>query len=132
LTSILPAEARIAARFLEDAIELDPNYALAHAHLAHCHEILFTHDGMVGANKTAALRHARVVVASGTDDATALAIAAFVIIVLNKDHETAFAAVERALSLNPSCATALYFAALMYGSPDARPMRSRTPVARCD
>jgi len=48
------------------------------------------------------------------DDATALAVAAFVITVLSKDHEPAFGAIERALSLNPSCATALYFAALMY------------------
>src|SRR5208337_1734386 len=46
--------------------------------------------------------------------ATALAVAAFAIIVLSKDHDAAFAAIERALSLNRSCATALYFAALMY------------------
>ena len=97
-----------------DAIERDPNYALAHAHLAHCHEILFTHHGFDDANKSAALRHAHVVVTSGTDDATALAVAAFAIIVLSKDHDAAFAAIERALSLNRSCATALYFAALMY------------------
>jgi adenylate cyclase len=114
LTSILAADARIAARFLQDAIELDPNYALAHAHLAHCREILFTNDGFDEADKSAALRHAHFVVASGTDDATALAVAAFEIILLSKDHETAFAAIERALSLNPSCATALYFAANMY------------------
>jgi adenylate cyclase len=115
LTSILAADARIAARFLENAIELDPNYVLVHAHLAHCREILFTNDGFDEANKSAALRHAHIVVSSATDDATALAIAAFEIILLSKDHETAFAAIERALSLNPSCATALYFAANMYG-----------------
>jgi adenylate cyclase len=35
-----------------------------------------------------------------------------VIIVLTKEHELALSAIERALSLNASCATAHYFAAL--------------------
>jgi adenylate cyclase len=51
---------------------------------------------------------------SGTDDATALAFAAFAITILSKDHEAALSAIERALSLNASCATALYFGALTY------------------
>jgi len=109
------ADATIAARFLEDALRLEPNYALAHAHLAHCHEIFFTGGGMVDeAERVAALRHARVVTMSGTDDATALAVAAFVINIMGKDHEAAFSAIERAVSFNPSCATAFYYGALIY------------------
>jgi adenylate cyclase len=114
MESILPADARIAAGFLEDALKLDPNYAAAHALLALCHEIFFTRAGLGEADKTAGVQHARAVIASGTDDATALAIAAFAILMLRKDHEAALNAVERALSLNPSCATALYFGALIY------------------
>ncbi len=114
LSSLAPSDARIAAGFLEDALRLEPDYALAHAHLSHCHEICFTHGGYDEAEKSAALRHARIVAASGTDDATALAIAAFVITLLSKDHETALGAIERALSLNPACATALYYAANIY------------------
>jgi hypothetical protein len=40
LASVMPADARIAAGFLEDALRLDPNYAAAHAFLAWCHENL--------------------------------------------------------------------------------------------
>ena len=40
--------------------------------------------------RLAALRHARIAVAVGGDDATALAIAAFVIGILERDYDTAF------------------------------------------
>ena len=122
MATVMPADARIAAGLLEDALKLDPNYAAAHALLAWCHEIFFTRAGFGEADKAAGVGHARAVIASGADDATALAIAAFVITMLSKDHEAALSAVERALSLNASCATALYFGALIYafaGNPAA-------------
>ena len=122
MASITPADARIAAGILQDALKLDPNYAAAHARLAHCHEILFSHLGFDDAERAAALRHARFVITSATDDATALAIAAFQIFALSRDHEGALNAIERALSLNSSCAAALYFGALIYafsGQPSA-------------
>jgi adenylate cyclase len=115
MTSPLPDDARIAVGFLEKALALDGNYFPAHARLAHCHEIFFENARHDEAEVAAALRHARIVTTSGTDDATALAIAAFVINNLGKDQAAAFTAIERALALNPSCVTALYFGALMYG-----------------
>lgn len=114
MATVMPADARIAAGLLEDALRLDPNYAAAHALLAWCHEIFFSRAGLGEADKAAGVGHARAVIASGTDDATALAIAAFAITMLSKDHEAALSAVERALSLNASCATALYFGSLIY------------------
>ena len=84
------------------ALKLDPDYAAAHALLAWCHEICFVRGGLDEADKTAGLRHARAAIASGTDDATALAVAAFAIGILSKDYKTALSAIERALSLNPS------------------------------
>ena len=114
MTSGSLADARIAVGFLEEALKLDPNYVPAHARLAHCHEIFFTQAGLDEANRTAALRHAEVVATSGTDDATALAVAAFLFAILSADRETAFSAIERALSLNPSCAAALYYGAIIY------------------
>jgi adenylate cyclase len=110
----MPEEARIAAGFLEDALKLNPNYVPAHARLAHCHEIFFRHDGKDEGDKIAGMRHARAVITSQTDDATALAVAAFVITLLSKDHETATSAIELGLSLNASCAAALYFGALIH------------------
>ena len=53
-------------------------------------------------------------VGSSTDDATALAIAGFVTILLSGGAETALNAVDRALASNPSCATALYLAAQVH------------------
>ena len=114
MATAMPADATIAAGLLEDALRLDPNYAAAHALLAWCHEILFTRAGFDEADKAAGIAHARAVIASGADDATALAIAAFAITMLGKDHTTALSAVERAVSLNPSCATALYFGAYIH------------------
>ena len=55
------------------------------------------------------------------DDATALAVGANVIGLLAKDPDTALDAIERALSLNPSSAAALFFGAHVYawsGDPD--------------
>ena len=72
--------------------------------------------GSTRLTRCAGLRHARAAIASGTDDATALAVAAFVIAILGKDHEAALSAIERALSLNPSSATALYLGALIHAS----------------
>ena len=108
LVSVMPADAKIAAGFLEDALKLSPDYAAAHAFLAWCHEICFMRGGYDEPEKIAALRHARTAIASGTDDATALAIAAFVVAWLNREHKAALSAIERALSFNPSSATALH------------------------
>ena len=109
--------------FLTDALKIDPNYIAARARLAHCHEIFFRRDGFGEADKTAALRHAHVVTASDTDDATALAVAALVITLLTRERGAALIAIERALALNPSCATALYFGSTMYGFA-ARPVEA--------
>ena len=89
MMSMLPADARIAEGFLEDALKLDPNYAAAHALIAWCHEICYLLGGREEADKIAGLRHARAAIASGTDDATALAVAAFALGMLSKDYKTA-------------------------------------------
>jgi adenylate cyclase len=116
MASLMPPDARIAAGFLEDALKLEPNYAAAHAFLAWCHEICFMRAGRTETDKIAGLQHARTALAIGTDDATALAVAAFVIAIMGRDQQAALGAIERALSLNPSCATALYWGAWIYAS----------------
>ena len=110
MAPLAPADARIAAAFLEDALKIDPSYATAHALLAWCHQICFFQGGFDQAEKVSGLEHARRAIATDVDDATALAIAGMVIGHLGRDHATALSAIERALSLNASCATAHYFA----------------------
>jgi adenylate cyclase len=46
MVSLMPADARIAAGFLEDALKLDANYAAAQAILAWCHQICFHRGGL--------------------------------------------------------------------------------------
>jgi adenylate cyclase len=108
-----PDTARLAIPLLAEALSLGPEYAVAHAHLAWCREWCFTRGGLNEADRTAALVHARTAIASDTDDAASLAVAGWVIIVLTKDRAMALSAIERALSLNASCTTAHYFAALV-------------------
>jgi adenylate cyclase len=107
-SSQMPEDGRIAGAFLEDALKLDPNYAAARALLAWSHEWRHARGGFEEIEKKEALRHARIVLASGTDDAAAVAIAGFVIKLLSDDADTALNAIGRALALNSSCAMALY------------------------
>jgi TolB-like protein len=101
MMSMIPADARTAERFLQDALKLDPNYAAAHALIAWCREICYVRGGREEADKIAGLRHARAAIASGTDDATALAVAAFALGILSKDYKTAVSVIERLCRLIP-------------------------------
>ncbi|MGH6799098.1 MAG: transcriptional regulator [Roseiarcus sp.] len=106
--------ARIAAGFLEDALKLDPNYAAVHALLALCRQMFFIQGGLDEADKLAGLRHALAAIAGAGDDASALAAAALVIGHLGWDHEAAIGTIRDALAINPSSATAHYFAAHIF------------------
>jgi TolB-like protein/class 3 adenylate cyclase/Flp pilus assembly protein TadD len=107
--SAMPEDAAVG--YLEQALELDPTYAAAHAALALCHESRFRSAGFDQTDRTEGVRHARLALTLGTDDATALAFAAIVVLHLAGDFEAASGAIARALSLNGSCATALYWGA---------------------
>jgi TolB-like protein/Tfp pilus assembly protein PilF len=104
----MPGDVKSAMPLLEEALKLQPDYSIAHALMAWCYELRFARGGLDKNDKVAALRHANAALASGTDDAMALAVAGFVAHLLGKDHDAALSAIDRALSLNPSCATALY------------------------
>src|SRR5262249_20432950 len=107
--SLDPESAPIAARFLSDALKVYPSFALGHAYLALSHQIRFMRADFDEAEKAVAIRHTRAATANEVDDATALAIGAYVIGVLGKDAPSALEAIERALSFNPSSAAAHFF-----------------------
>ena len=115
----MPEDSAAAIPLLEEALRLDADYAAAHALLAWCHELRFARGGFDEADRKAALLHARATIASSADDAAALAVAGFVMSLLAKygsgDHETALSAIDRALSINASSATALYLGAQAHG-----------------
>jgi adenylate cyclase len=111
MVSAMPEDAAIGMSYLEQALKLDPNYAAAHAYMAWVLEIRFVRGGFSETDAAAGLRHARAALAHGADDATALAVASLSILHLGHDFAAASGAIDRAVSLNGSCATAFYFGA---------------------
>jgi TolB-like protein len=108
-----PDEASKALPLLEQALALEADYAGAHGLLAWCHEILFAWGGFKEDNRAAAIRHARAAITYGRDDATALALGAFVIGMVEHDRIAAREAFERALALSPSSAFTLFLGSIM-------------------
>jgi TolB-like protein len=109
----MPGDADKALALLGKAIELEPDYAAAHAIIAFCHEQRYLRGGLDEKTRTAALHHARQALAVGGDDAAALATAAFVIAVADHDYETALTAFDRSFALSNSCSLALGFSSIV-------------------
>ena len=108
----MPEDADKALALLGKAIELEPDFAAAHAIVAFCHEQRYLRGGMQEETRIAALRHARLAIAGG-DDASALATAGFVIAVCGRDYEAALAAFDRSFALSSSSALALGFSSIV-------------------
>src|SRR5271168_3363877 len=83
---------------------MEPTYALAHGLAAWAHEIIFMRGGMHPENHEKTIRHAHAAIEYGPGDAMALALAGFVIGVVEHDRKLADEAFERALALSASCA----------------------------
>jgi adenylate cyclase len=109
----MPQDADKALALLDRALELEPDYAAAHAMVAWCHEQRYLRGGLDEKVKQAALHHARAAIAVGGDDAAALATAGFVIAVIEYDYETATAAFDRSFALSSSSALALGFSSIV-------------------
>jgi tetratricopeptide (TPR) repeat protein len=109
----MPEDADKALALLGKAIELEPDFAAAHAIIAFCHEQRYLRGGMQEETRNAALHHARQAIAAGGDDAAALATAGFVIAVCGRDYETALTAFDRSFALSSSSALALGFSSIV-------------------
>ena len=111
----MPEEANKALQLLDRSLALEPGYALAHGYAAWCHEIRFVRAGQTSADRDAAIRHAHAAITNGLDDATALALAGFVIAQIAHDMSTARKAFEQALTICPSSFLALACGAVAVG-----------------
>jgi TolB-like protein len=109
----MPDDADKALPLLIKAVELEPDYAAAHAIIAFCHEQRYLRGGMLEETRLVALHHARLAIAAGGDDAAALATAGFVIAVCGSDYETAVTAFDRSFALSGSSALALGFSSIV-------------------
>jgi tetratricopeptide (TPR) repeat protein len=109
----MPEDADRALTLLGKAIELEPDFAAAHAMIAWCQEQRYLRGGLEEETRTAALRHARQAIAIGSDDPAALATAGFVIAAAGHDYDTALAAFDRSFALSSSLALALGFSSIV-------------------
>ena len=107
-----PDENLAGLNLLLKAIDLDPTFAPALAHAAWCIERGLTRGwpptGKDDAGTAIAL--ARRALAAGGNDATALAIAGFVLVMIARDYDTGLDAVRRGIALNPGSGTTALFA----------------------
>lgn len=111
----MPEQSTRALELLEQALKLEPGYALAHAYSAMCHHNLFLRGGLVETNLEGSINHARAAMASGQDDALALTFAGFSMGMDAHDRTAAFAAFESALAISPSSALTYILGGVLSG-----------------
>jgi TolB-like protein len=110
--AMVPKDAEIAIPLLENAVKLQPDYGAAYAFLGWCYHHRFVRGGLHEEDRIAAIQHARAAIAHGSDDATALAVAAHGITYLEHDTVTALKLFDRALELSNSNVFALSLSAI--------------------
>jgi TolB-like protein len=111
----MPDRAAIALPQLQRALALDPTYALAHGLAAMSHHNRFLRAGLNEEDRLASVRHARLAIEHGRDDALALTFAGFSLGMDAHDRQAAFAAFEAALALSPSTALAWILGSVVAG-----------------
>jgi TolB-like protein len=104
---LMPEGSAPAIQLLQKALELEPDYPFAHAALAWCFHIRFGRGGLEDEDRRSAIHHARAAVSGAADDATTLAISAFVIWFEEHDVTRAFDLFDRALAISNSNFVAL-------------------------
>ncbi|RUZ58457.1 transcriptional regulator, partial [Mesorhizobium sp. M7A.F.Ca.US.003.02.2.1] len=111
----MPEQVTRALALLERAIALEPAYALAHGNAAMCHHCLFLRAGLQEFNRAASIRHARLAIVHGQDDALALTWAGFSIGMDAHDRAAAFTALDAALAISPSSALTYILGSVVLG-----------------
>ena len=100
---VRPAENLAAFEMLDKAIDLEPAYApaLAHAAWCLCQRIVRGWPSIGADDAATATDFARRAAAAGKDDAVALAVAGFVLVLVAGDYGHGLGAVQRAVEKNP-------------------------------
>jgi adenylate cyclase len=111
----MPDGASRAMPYLERALALEPDYALAHGQAGFCNEILYVRAGRREEHRLASMKHAHAAIALGPDDASALVYGGIAIGMVEHDRALAQEAFESALAISPSAAWAYLWGALISG-----------------
>jgi adenylate cyclase len=93
-----------ALRLLDRAIELDPDYAFAKAFAAYIHCVRNSQTWATADDMVRGGRLAHEALLSSRDEPTTIAFAAHALAWLTRDYDTALAAMDRAIHLNPNSA----------------------------
>ncbi len=101
--TLMPAGATKGLPLLDQALAIEPTYALAHGYCAWAHQVLFVRGGQAPDHRQAAIRHAHAAIEHNAGDAMALALAGFTIGLVEHDRKLADAVFEKALTLSASC-----------------------------
>jgi adenylate cyclase len=107
----MPNTAEVAIPLLEEALRIEPSYSSAHAFLALSLMVRVSRGAPSPEDRARAIRHARAATAHGNDDATSLAVAGFVVAMIERDETAARRLFDRALNLSNSNVFALAFGA---------------------
>jgi TolB-like protein len=111
----MPEQVTRALVLLDQAIKLDPAYALAHGNAAMCHHCLYLRAGLQETSRAASIRYARAAILHGQDDAAALTLAGFSLGMDAHDRNAAFTAMETALAISPSSALTYILGSVILG-----------------
>ncbi|WP_137933622.1 winged helix-turn-helix domain-containing protein [Mesorhizobium comanense] len=120
--TFMPQGAAKGLPLLDQALAIEPSYALAHGFAAWAHQTLFIRGGMRAEHREKASRHAHAAIEHGSGDAMALALAGFTIGLVEHDRRLADEAFSQALALSASCAFVYTFGCVpvAYGGDAAR------------
>lgn len=120
--TFMPQGAAKGLPLLDQALAIEPNYALAHGFAAWAYQTLFIRGGLKAEHRDKAARHAHAAIEHGPGDAMAMALAGFTIGMVEHDRKLADAAFATALSLSASCAFVYAFGCVpvAYGGDAAR------------
>ena len=114
VATAMPEDADKALELLEQAIRLEPDYAIAHGCIAWCHEVRYLRGGLQLETGEAARKHAHAAIRAGSDDAMALALGGFVVAIMEGwSKPSAIDALDRAIVLSPSSALAFGFSSIV-------------------
>jgi TolB-like protein len=102
--TFMPQGAAKGLPLLDQALAIEPTYALAHGFAAWAHQTLFVRGGLQPEHREKSLRHAHAAIEHGSGDAMALALAGFTIGLVEHDRRLADEAFAEALALSASCA----------------------------
>ena len=116
LYAMQPTDNSRALEFLTQAIELDRGFAPALAFAAWCYEQRLTRgwNTVCKDDPDNAIKLARAALATGSDDANAIGIAGFVLLMIGGEYEMGLSAIRRAAESNPNNVLILSHAGFAY------------------